>query len=549
MGDLGGEGGGGVVELLLGDAEGLGVVADDGCGGLLDALPELVEIAGGAGGGLAGGGVEPLVEELASEVEGLGVGGGGFLHALVKAVGHASLADELLAELLEVRGFGEGEVADGFLELLGEGGLGGLGLLGEGGGLLDEVGEALALLVEAAGECIGRGGGVGGGIVFRGEGARALLGGVALALCGGHVAAELVLFAGEVACLGAELAGGLVEFAGVLAAEILAKVLEFLLGAGAGGEGLGDVVLAGGIGGLLHAFACLVEALLGVGLGVAFLVFGALETLLELVGVGEVLALVFLEALEFAAEVFLFGVVAGLEGGLELLEASVHFLLALGEFLEAVEDLGLFAAFGVLGRLGLARGLVSILGLVEVELVDLLLVWGGLGGLGPGLGAVAGDLGLARGELEEELIGGLLGGEGVLQGGGVLAGLVEEVEGALHLGDGIVGEGGLAGVGLVFCECAGLVEGLGGGIADGLEVVLEGSGAGGHGLARGVGGGGIRERLGAGAGGLGVEVGDREDGGVEAGGSGLGCGAAALELPCGGDDLLLELDELGGGVA
>ena len=203
-GDLGLHGGGGVVELLLGDPQGLRVVAHDGLGGLLDALTEAVEVAGGARGRLAGGGLHALVEKVAGHVEGLGLGVGGFLHALIHAVGHAPLANELLAHLLEVGGLGQREVADGLLELTRKTRLGGLGLLGQLGGSLDDVGEAFPVLAKAGGQVVARGRGLVGGGEAGGPFLRLL------AALRRHVATKLFLVAGKVPGLGPELAGGII---------------------------------------------------------------------------------------------------------------------------------------------------------------------------------------------------------------------------------------------------------------------------------------------------------------------------------------------------
>ena len=488
---------GGVVEFLLGEAEGFGVVAQDGVGGLLDALAEVLDALAGALFGLAGGLVHALAEEFAGDLEGLGVGVRGILHALVESAGHLALADELFAHLLQVGGVLLAEVAECVVELAGEKGFGAFGLLGEIGGALDEIGEAGLLGGELLQDLLAVGG--------AGEGLLALVGVVLLVV---EFAFDFLLGAGEVAGFGAEFAGGLVEGIGVLAAEFLAHFLELALGAGSGSEGLGDLTLTGGLGGLLHLLSGLLELLTLLGVGGR--VLRTFHPLLEFVGVGQVLALFLLETLQFALEFLLLLFVRGLEGGLQFLETLVHLLLTTGEFLQAVDGLLLLALLFLLRGTGLTLVLVSVLGLGEVEFIDLLLV-----ALALRLGlrlrllvASAGNLGLAGLELDDGLVGGLFGSEGLLEEGGILGGLVEEFDGPFHLGDGVGPEGALAGIALFRGGRAGLFEGFLGGVADDLEVVGVGGpgGSGGALAARGGRLGGLLE-----AGGLGEEVVDRTD--------------------------------------
>ena len=233
----------------------------------------------------------------------------------------------------------------------------GFGRLGDLGGAIHEIGQPLFLFLDPVRE-VGFGFG---GCEF------ALLG---CGLLGGQILIQGLLAPGQFAGLGAHLAEVIGELAGVLFANLIPDLLELTFGAGAGGEGLGERSLSGGFAGALHVVAGLLE--LAALFGHAGLVLGAVHALLGFVHVGEHLLLFLLEALEAAAQflTFLFGV--GLaEGGLQLLESLVDVLLPAGEFLQAVEDLHLFAAGGVGWGLGLAFGFVTALGIGELKLVQL----------------------------------------------------------------------------------------------------------------------------------------------------------------------------------
>lgn len=224
---------------------------------------------------------------------------------------------------------------------------------------MDDVGEGGLLIGEFLEE------GFAGTVV--GEGSEGLGIGAGIQLT-----TDLLLIAGEFAGILAEFAGGVLELVGGLASEILAEFVELGLGTGPGGESLGDLTLLGGFGGAFHLLPGFLEAFAF--LGHAGLVLAAFHALLEFIGIGEVLALFLLEFLELALDLFALFFVGGLEGGLEFLELLVHLLLALGEFLEAIDGLELFAAFVIDGSASLGLGFVTVLGLGEIEFVHLALV-------------------------------------------------------------------------------------------------------------------------------------------------------------------------------
>ena len=65
------------------------------------------------------------------------------------------------------------------------------------------------------------------------------------------------------------------------------------------------------------------------------------------------------------------GIFELLQRRLQFLEALVHVLLALGEFLQTIERLQLLALLGILRRRGLTLGFITILRLLQVELIQL----------------------------------------------------------------------------------------------------------------------------------------------------------------------------------
>ena len=383
------------LEFGLGETQGLGIVAEDIFRGTLDAAAEAVDGTSGAVACLSGLGFIALAEHFGGEFEGfaaLGFGGGELLHPFVEARGHETAPHQIILEFGGRLGLILGEVAEGIVELSGDEGFGGFCGLGELGGAFDEVGIAVLLFRDAAGQ------------VF--VGCRCGQGGAGRLVGGLDFPVDSLLLSGEFAGLGAHFAEVFGEFAGGFSPELVAGIFELAFGAGTGGEGLGDGSLAGGFGGALHVLAGLVElALLFAGAG---LVFGALHALLEFVHVGEHALLFLLKSFQTAPDFLAIGLCPGLlQGSLELLELFVDVLLPAGEFLEPIDDLKLFAALGILiGGAGVALGLVAILRFREVEFVELPLV----ASLAPSALTVLtrpGHIGFAGLETEQGPVGGL----------------------------------------------------------------------------------------------------------------------------------------------
>ena len=94
----------------------------------------------------------------------------------------------------------------------------------------------------------------------------------------------------------------------------------------------------------------------------------------ELVGVLNVLLLLIAQLLELTADFLLLSLRLGLaQGLLHLLQFFAQVLLSLGEFLQPVECLEILALLGVLQFLRLPLSRVLVLGLLEFQLVELLL--------------------------------------------------------------------------------------------------------------------------------------------------------------------------------
>jgi len=188
------------VEFVAGAAEGFGLVAEDALGGLFDAFAEFGDAAIGFGFGLAGVVEEAFVEELFAGVEGL--------------VG-----------LLLMR------LADGVVELLGEEGFGGLGLLDGLLHVVEEFLEVLALLSQVARDlltlvCLG----------VAEAGVLLLLGGLG-GVEVGQAVGEVLLFFLQVAGVFAHFGHGVVELAGGSFADFFLELVELLGGALTGGGG------------------------------------------------------------------------------------------------------------------------------------------------------------------------------------------------------------------------------------------------------------------------------------------------------------------------
>ncbi len=109
--------------------------------------------------------------------------------------------------------------------------------------------------------------------------------------------------------------------------------------------------------------------------GHARLILRLLHSLADLIHIGEHLLLFLLQPLEPTLDLFAF--LLGfrlLQRGLELLQALIEVLLAPRKFLQAVGHRELFAAFLVLRCFRLALCFVAVLGLLQIELIELTLV-------------------------------------------------------------------------------------------------------------------------------------------------------------------------------
>ena len=150
-----------------------------------------------------------------------------------------------------------------------------------------------------------------------------------------------------------------------------------------------------------------------------------LHPLAKLVGVAEDLLLLVAEPLELALDLLarLF-VLGGFEGRLQFLEAVVQVALALGQLAQPVEHLARLALLLLAARepvlVGSGRPLlfVAVLVVRELELLELPLRRAAAGSAALPLPRVVADhLELAGAELEQGLVGGLLGDERRAEGG------------------------------------------------------------------------------------------------------------------------------------
>ena len=204
------------------------------------------------------------------------------------------------------------------------------------------------------------------------------IGGVAEGLAGAVLPG--VEFLGEAVLVLVELPGlvphlGQVvgELVGRLLAEVVPDVVELLAGPGALGQRLRHAALLQRLGGLADVVSRLLDLLAG--LGHAFAVLLVLHPLLQLVGVAEDLLLLFAEPLELPLDLLLRRLVLRrLEGRLQLLQTFVQVGLALGQLLEAADDLPRLALLLLLLRELLpcpALLLEAILPVGELELIEL----------------------------------------------------------------------------------------------------------------------------------------------------------------------------------
>ena len=181
------------VQFTAGLTEGLHVIAEHAFRGLLDALFQFIDLAARLLLELAGLAVVAAIDQFARQVERV-----------------VRLALAVLAER--------------FVKLLREQRLDRLGLLGNPAHAVEQVGEAGSLLLELVGQFLALA-----GVRER------LLFGLAKRF---HLLANLLLLLGDLPRLIAHLAHLLGELAGVLFAEIVAQLLQILLGARAGSQRL-----------------------------------------------------------------------------------------------------------------------------------------------------------------------------------------------------------------------------------------------------------------------------------------------------------------------
>ena len=146
-------------------------------------------------------------------------------------------------------------------------------------------------------------------------------------------------------------------------------------------------------------------------------VLAALHPLLNLIEIIDQFALFLLQALEFALDAFALGLVLGVEqGNLQFLHPLIQVRLPPGQFLEAVERLQLLGALALLPGLlllplGLALQLVVVARILHLKLVELALGTVAVAAAPlPGLllGLLAGDAKLILAQFLQVLQGGLL---------------------------------------------------------------------------------------------------------------------------------------------
>ena len=364
-----------IFELALGPPEGRRFVAQDAPGRPFDALSHLLDPLAG------------VPRRL----------GGVFAHA---QLGQLLGGFERIGDLLFVR------LSDRIVEILGQERLGFLGILHGVSHLVEKLVEVLLLLFESLGDLLAFA-----GVAKRGL--RAILGGLKLF-------GELFLILVETPRLVAHLGHFLRESVGRSLAQLFAQVIELPAGSRPFGEGLRNAPFLECLGGLTDVLAALVNLLACVGHAVAILF--ALHPFPELVGIAEDLLLLFPQPLELSLDFLACGLrLGGLEGRLQLFEPIIHVVLPLGELAQAIENLPGFALLLLSLRepflLGSGRSLifVAVFLVGELELLELPLraVAARVAAALPLLARVAAnDLKFSCAQLEQGLIGRLLGGQG-----------------------------------------------------------------------------------------------------------------------------------------
>ena len=244
---------------------------------------------------------------------------------------------------------------------------------------------------------------------------------------------DFFLTLGEIARFASEFAHFLAELAARLFFEFVPEFLEALSGAFAAGErgiGLLPVQCSGSLLGVCPGLVELLTGFLHLG-GLT----GGIHLLAQLIEVCEELLFLLTQSFKTAPDLFAFGLILGeLEGGLQFLQLAVDVILALGEFLEPVQNGELFPA-----RLGL-RGFLLFLVPVRLgfhlEFVHLaagrilLAVFSGLAPA-PAHAVLVGN------QLEQCRMGVTFSANRVLKGGGVVFCEAQFFKGTLHFLSGI----------------------------------------------------------------------------------------------------------------
>ena len=241
---------------------------------------------------------------------------------------------------------------------------------------------------------------------------------------------------------------------------MIAQLLELALRARAGGQRLRGRALGGGIRGALHVVAGLIQLLAL--LRHLRLIFGPVHALAQFIHVREHLLLLLLEPFQPALDFLPFLLGARLlQGRLQFFEPVVQVLLPPGQFLQTVLRLQLFPALGVPRRLRLALRFVTVLRLGHLHLLELalhLLLASAATLLVAAL--IAHDLVLVLLQLQQRLIGRLLGRQGLGEGRWRVRGSPKALDGFLHFQPRGGPQGRRARILLLFRRGLRLLEGL-----------------------------------------------------------------------------------------
>ena len=297
-------------------------------------------------------GRHPFLDQLATDLVGVLQIIGRFI--LQRVVDLAQLIRQRVAGFLAAL-----NLAVSFQELFGEQRLGSFRFLADAPDVLQNVGQPLVLLGQAVLQRL-----------FHRRVAQGFLG---VVVHGFKLALKFVLLPGELAGVVAQLAHLLRELAGDALTEIIAHLLQILLGPRAGRERRRSLLLAELLGGVAHVLTRLLQFLPG--FCHAGFILLVRHPLVQFIQLAEQLLLLFLQALQLPAQLlFCFPVFRSQQFGLQFLHPLVQVVLAAREILETAQHLQVFALFGRLLRLGLTFVLVAVLLFREVQFVELLLI-------------------------------------------------------------------------------------------------------------------------------------------------------------------------------